>query len=61
MSDLVTALGLAIVIEGAAYTLFPEAMKRMMIHVLGQPLTVLRRAGLVAVAIGLGLVWLIRG
>lgn len=61
MSDLVTALGLAIAIEGAAYTLFPRAMQKAMVHVLAQPAANLRRAGLAGVAIGVGLVWLIRG
>ena len=61
MADLVTALGLAIAIEGMAYTLFPAVMKKMMVHVLAQPLNSLRWAGLVAVLIGVVLVWLVRG
>ncbi len=61
MADLITALGLAIAIEGIAYALFPGAMKKMMVHVLAQPLNNVRWAGLLAVLIGVGLVWLIRG
>lgn len=56
-----TALALALAIEGALYTLFPGVMKRMMIRILAQPLGALRTAGLVAVALGVGIVWLIRG
>ena len=37
MADLMTALGLAIAIEGIAYALFPDAMKRMMAKVMEQP------------------------
>lgn len=61
MADLITALGLAIAIEGMAYALFPVGMKKMMVRVLAQPLNNLRWAGLVAVLIGVALVWLIRG
>ena len=61
MSDLFTAVALILVIEGALYALFPEAMKRMMVHVLGQPTSALRTAGLTAVVIGVGIVWMLRG
>jgi len=61
MADLLTAFGLAIALEGAAYALFPGAMKKMMLQVLAQPAAHLRNAGLAAAAIGVGVVWLIRG
>ena len=61
MADLITAIGLAMALEGMAYSLFPAAMKKMMVHVLAQPLNNLRWAGLLAVLIGVGLVWLVRG
>jgi len=60
MSDLLTALALALAIEGFAYALFPEAMKRMMANVISMPTGGLRLAGLVAAVIGVGLVWVIR-
>lgn len=60
MSDFLTALGLAIVIEGVCYALFPDAMKRMMMTVLSQPASALRAAGVAAAVVGLGIVWLIR-
>ena len=58
MKDFLTAVALAIAIEGAAYALFPEAMKRMMARVLTQPTTMLRTA---AAAVGVAVVWAIRG
>ena len=61
MTDFVTALGLAIVIEGVCYALFPDAMKRLMLGVMSQPSSTLRGAGLVAALLGLGLIWLLRG
>ena len=61
MTDFMTALALAIAIEGAIYALFPDAMKRMMLKVLAQPQGILRTAGLTAAIIGVGIVWRIRG
>ncbi len=60
-SDLFVALGLALVLEGAAYALFPEAMRNMMTQVLTLPVPNVRFVGLVAAVIGLGVVWLVRG
>jgi len=60
MSDFFTALALALAIEGFAYALFPDAMKRMMANVLTMPVGNLRLAGLVAAVTGVGLVWAIR-
>jgi uncharacterized protein YjeT (DUF2065 family) len=61
MADLLTALGLAIALEGAAYALFPGAMTKMLLQVLAQPAAHLRTAGLTAAVIGVGVVWLVRG
>jgi uncharacterized protein YjeT (DUF2065 family) len=61
MSDLITALGLAIAIEGVLYALFPDGMKKMMTHTLAQPSNHLRIAGLAAAAVGVAVVWLVRG
>ncbi len=61
MTDLLTALALAIAIEGIAYALFPDGMKKLMLQVLAQPLSHLRVAGLTAAVIGVGLIWVIRG
>ena len=61
MGDLITALGLALAIEGVLYALFPDAMKRMMAYVLDQAPGQMRLAGLAAAAVGVGIVWLVRG
>ena len=61
MADLITALALAMAIEGALYALFPEAMKKMMVQVQAQPHGTLRAVGLAAAMVGVGIVWLVRG
>ncbi|NBC96311.1 MAG: DUF2065 family protein [Deinococcus-Thermus bacterium] len=61
MQDLATALALVLVLEGLLYAAFPEAMKRMLASVLELPPAMLRGVGLGAAAVGLILVWLIRG
>ena len=60
MGDLATAIALILVIEGALYALFPEAMKRVMLRVADLPVAGLRRTGLVAATIGMCIVWLLR-
>ena len=61
MTAFLTALGLAIVIEGVCYALFPDGMKKMMVIVLEQPSSTLRMFGVTAAIVGVGLIWLIRG
>jgi len=61
VTELLAALGLAIAIEGVVYAAFPDAMKKFMIQVLAQPVSHLRRAGLMAAAVGVFFVWLARG
>ena len=58
--DLVTALALILVIEGAVYALFPDAMKRMLARVTMTPAGALRMAGLVSAVAGVVIVWLVR-
>lgn len=60
MEDFYTALGLVLVIEGVCYALFPEGMKRALAALQEAPPAMLRTAGLIAAAAGVGLVWLIR-
>lgn len=60
MVDFLAALGVALVLEGAAYTLFPDAMRRLVAQVLAAPARTVRTAGLAAALIGLILVWLAR-
>ncbi len=61
MTAFLTALGLAIVIEGVCYALFPGAMKKMMLNVIGQPASTLRAFGIGAAIVGVVIVWLVRG
>ncbi len=54
------ALGLALVIEGALYFAFPDAMRKAVAAMLAMPALRLRLAGLAVAVVGLGLVWLLR-
>ncbi len=60
MRDLCTGLALVLVIEGILYALFPEGMKRVAARATAVPPQVLRAAGLLAAAIGVVIVWLLR-
>ena len=61
MEDLLTALALVLVIEGALYALFPNAMRRAMARLLETPEAPVRLAGVLAALIGAAAVFLIRG
>ncbi|WP_448208738.1 DUF2065 domain-containing protein [Azospirillum sp. sgz302134] len=60
MTDFLTALALMLVIEGALYALFPNAMRRVIVEALALPENQLRAAGLLAAVAGVGFVWLLR-
>ncbi|QFT68099.1 hypothetical protein FIU93_15025 [Labrenzia sp. THAF35] len=61
MSELVTALGLVLVLEGVHYALVPGGMKSIMRSALETPDQTLRATGLIVAVIGVFLVWIIRG
>ena len=61
MTDLLTALAIALFLEGAAWTLFPGAMKKAMLHVMAQPLSVVRKTGLAVALVAVAAVWFLRG
>lgn len=61
MDDLVAALGLMMVIEGALYALFPDGMRRMAAQAALLPSQQLRIIGLVLAGIGFAVVSVIRG
>jgi uncharacterized protein YjeT (DUF2065 family) len=61
VSDFLAAIGLVLVIEGLVYGGFPVLAKRLATEVLGMPENTLRVAGLVAIAAGVAVVWLVRG
>ena len=60
MRDLVTALGLVLVIEGLLYAANPSALKRMMSMVQDMPEQTMRTCGFVAFGLGFVVVWLAR-
>jgi uncharacterized protein YjeT (DUF2065 family) len=55
------AIGLVLVVEGLVYGGFPGLAKRLATEVLATPENVLRTLGLVSIAAGVGVVWLVRG
>jgi hypothetical protein len=57
MIDIVTALGLVLVIEGLLYALAPEQAKRMMAMIYQTPTDNLRVIGMLALATGVAVVW----
>ena len=61
MRDFLSALGLVLVIEGVLYAAAPDRMKRMMVAVQEIPSRYMRAAGLGAAALGVLIVWMIRG
>ncbi|NQV85068.1 MAG: DUF2065 domain-containing protein [Rhodospirillales bacterium] len=56
-----TALGLAIAMEGILYSLFPDAMKRMMAQVIALPSGTIRGVGIGAAFAGVFILWLVLG
>lgn len=60
MTELLTALCLAVAIEGIAYAAFPDAMRRTMAKIALMPTDSLRRMGLIAAIIAIGGLWLLR-
>jgi len=60
-SDLVTAVGLVLVMEGLVLALMPEVLKRLIAEILTQPAHRLRLGGLFSAIVGVLIVWLVRG
>ncbi len=61
MSDVAAAIGVLLVLEGALYALFPDAMKKIAAQAAATPGERLRLLGLSSALIGVGIVWLVRG
>ncbi len=61
MADFLTGFAFFLVIEGLVYALAPSSLKRMAAMLPALPDGQLRLFGLISVALGVGLVWLIRG
>ena len=60
MSELVTAVGLVLIIEGLVYAAAPGRFKAAMARLEQVPDETLRMAGVVAVALGVAIVWIAR-
>ncbi len=58
--DFGAALGLVLVIEGLLYALVPGHLRSMMATVQGMSDDQLRVGGMLAVAMGVGIVWLVQ-
>ncbi|PWL16972.1 DUF2065 domain-containing protein [Falsochrobactrum shanghaiense] len=61
MSDFLAAVGLLFVFEGLLYGGFPLLARKLAREASEAPESMLRIAGIAALAIGVGLVWLARG
>ncbi|MEM1046428.1 MAG: DUF2065 domain-containing protein [Pseudomonadota bacterium] len=61
MTDFVVAIGLVLVIEGLLYAVFTDQLKAMMTEVLGMPTSTIRLVGVAVAAVGVLIVWFVRG
>ncbi len=61
MMDVLTALGLVLLLEGSLYALFPDKMKQMMAQVIGMPSATIRAAGLIFAIFGFLIIAVLRG
>ncbi|MEM7173178.1 MAG: DUF2065 domain-containing protein [Pseudomonadota bacterium] len=61
MLDLLTALALVLVIEGAFLALFPHRLKQVLVMMEQMPPESLRNLGLACAVIGVIAVWVLRG
>jgi uncharacterized protein len=61
MQDFLVAIGLVLAIEGMIFAAVPRAAKRVVARTLETPETTLRIAGVVCAAVGVLVVWAVRG
>ncbi|GGA53005.1 hypothetical protein GCM10011385_02990 [Nitratireductor aestuarii] len=61
MNDFLSALGLMLVLEGLLYGGLPGLVKRMAADIMHVPEGVMRVIGLMVMAFGVFIVWLVRG
>lgn len=54
---ILAAIGLVLVIEGAVYFALPDVSRKLLKMLLETKVRSLRRVGLAAIVIGLGLIW----
>jgi uncharacterized protein YjeT (DUF2065 family) len=61
MTDLAVAIGLVLVIEGLLWALAPRVGRKLLEATADMPEASLRMTGAVAVAVGVFIVWMVRG
>ena len=61
MNDLLVGVGLVFVFEGLLWAAFPGIAAKLLMAAVETPPESLRIGGAIAMAIGVGIVWLIRG
>ena len=61
MVEILSIVVVFLAIEGALYAGFPGFAKRMAAEISQMPEVILRNGGLIALAVGVVLVWLVRG
>jgi uncharacterized protein len=61
MKEFAIGFGLFLVFEGLIYAVFPSGVKRLAKEVPNFPDGSLRNFGLVAMFLGVGLIWLVKG
>ena len=61
MADLIVAIGLVLVLEGLVYAIFPGHMRRMVEEISKVSDSTMRTFGLIALCVGVFIVWLVRG
>ncbi|MDZ5698205.1 MULTISPECIES: DUF2065 domain-containing protein [Phyllobacteriaceae] len=61
MSDFIAALGLVLVFEGLLYGGLPRLAKRMAADIIEMPESLMRGIGLAVMAVGVFIIWLVRG
>ena len=61
MDDFLTAIGLLLILEGMPYFLAPERMRLLVVKIATLPDVFLRRVGFILMALGLFVVYLVRG
>ncbi|MDX2288019.1 MAG: DUF2065 family protein [Hyphomicrobiaceae bacterium] len=61
MTDLAVAVGLVLVLEGLLWAVAPHLALRMLAAAAQMPEGQLRVSGWIAIAVGMFIVWLIRG
>lgn len=58
MKFFLCVIGMVMIIEGLPWFAFPEKMKQIISAMFTQPESLLRKFGLIMMAIGLGLIWI---